>query len=1240
MNVLKNNFNFISLNARGLKDNLKRKAIFLHCKDKNYHCVLLQETHSSALDATYWTMQWGDKILFSHGSNRSAGVAICFNKCPGNVISYKMDDNGHWLTVVIKITNAYIILTNVYGYNTTTQNKSLLQDITKVVSQYKKLYHTDLILFGGDFNLAPDDYLDRYPSKFNDIHYNPTLIEFCNTFSLIDIWRNKNPNLREYSWIKPNGAIRSRIDLWLMSPEMVNYVTEVAISIAPLTDHCALYLKLNPEVSANKRNVYWKLNTDLLKNQEYCNTIKDLMSEIRYDATIGNYCCRWEFFKFKVRQFSIRFGKERSKTLREQETKLIHDLDEYCKKTPMLDSDKAAFISLKSKLDVLSSRKARGAFIRSRAKWIEEGERNTAYFCSLEKRRQERNQIDTLMINDVECKDPKVIAEEVHKFYKDLYSSTSGGVSSLLDNMNHLIPTISPFFKDLCDAEIEMFELDAAVKQLSIGKSPGQDGLSSDFYKHFWVDIKDLFFFAIQECVQTKSLMTTMKQGLISLIPKSGKDKKYLKNLRPITLLNVDYKIFAHVIANRLKEGISQIISDSQSGFLRDRSIHNNIRLILDLLDYRDKIEDDGFILFLDFCKAFDSVEHSFMLNTLRQFGFGDAFCEIIQILYSDINSSVLLPFGTCKRFNIKRGIRQGCPASPLLFIMVVEILSIMIKNCEVKKLDVLGNPLSIIQLADDTTLFLKNEMQIPVALRIVNRFSEASGLHLNIDKCELMAIHDHPQRSLYDIPVKDQVKYLGIIISKNSSDRVKSNFDSQVKKSKNILNIWLQRDLSIFGRLLLSKMEGLSRIIYPAYSLDIPQNVIKQISQNNFNFIWKNRHHYIRKNDIVKSIEEGGLNAIDFDPMNGSLKLRWLQNFITRINTLWFNLPAKIFSNIGGIQLLLKCDYELSKLPIKLSKFHEQVLQYWKLIYKHNFTPHNTPIWNNRYILIKKKSFYFKDWDDQGIWSILHLMDDNGNLLNFVDFTQKYAITCTIKQYTDVINAIPPAIICSLKGFLLYTHLVPQMPVLMVQDCPFVDKKCNNKFLRTVLTNATFPLPLRRRELEQKFTSQIVKSIRCNYLKFPIPPKAKEVHFKILNDVYPSKEFLHSKFNIGENDCTFCNDNIETVEHLFFTCIFTKIFWDSFCIWVSVNDLGITSLSYNDIKFGTILNDKEKQFTVNNFIILAKFFVHKCKFGNTKPVFIVFQNDLASLKVSLKLCNTKKAVRLYDGMMALSFTP
>lgn len=157
-----------------------------------------------------------------------------------------------------------------------------------------------------------------------------------------------------------------------------------------------------------------------------------------------------------------------------------------------------------------------------------------------------------------------------------------------------------------------------------------------------------------------------MRQGVIVLITKSGKDPKILDNWRPITLLNNDYKILTHIFSNRLKEGLPQIISDTRSGFMKGRSIHNNIRLVLDLNIV--STSDDGFILFLDFHKAFDMVEHPFIFKALEPCGFGENFRKTIQCFYHDTTSSISLSGGTSPRFTVNRGIKQGCPISPSLF--------------------------------------------------------------------------------------------------------------------------------------------------------------------------------------------------------------------------------------------------------------------------------------------------------------------------------------------------------------------------------------------------------------------------------------------------------------------------------------------------------------------------------------------------------------------------------------------
>lgn len=142
----------------------------------------------------------------------------------------------------------------------------------------------------------------------------------------------------------------------------------------------------------------------------------------------------------------------------------------------------------------------------------------------------------------------------------------------------------------------------------------------------------------------------------------------------------------------------------------------------------------------------------------------------------------------------------------------------------------------------------------------------------------------------------------------------------------------------------------------------------------------------------MLKSYEEGGIKAIDFVVMNAVLKMKWLQSHLRDSNEIWFALPLFVFDKVGGIEFLLKCDFALSKLLVKVSAFHQQVLLHWKMMYKHNFSP-NVPLWNNRVILSRRKSIFMEDLMNKHIWSIMHLLDENGNILKLDEFNHLYSL-------------------------------------------------------------------------------------------------------------------------------------------------------------------------------------------------------------------------------------------------------
>lgn len=197
--------------------------------------------------------------------------------------------------------------------------------------------------------------------------------------------------------------------------------------------------------------------------------------------------------------------------------------------------------------------------------------------------------------------------------------------------------------------------------------------------------------------------------------------------------------------------------------------ISNNTRLVLDILDYNELISDNSFILFLNFYKCFRLPQTWFILKALTKFGFGEFFRRTDKTLYNNVSSCIKLKHVTSQRFNISHGIKQGSPISPSLFLVASQLLGLHISNCVLKVISVAGRQI-ISQLADDTTLFLKDTSQVSTAVEIIQLFLGASGLHLNCNKCELLSVKDYHSPSIYNIPVKEQVMYLGIVVSQDQS--------------------------------------------------------------------------------------------------------------------------------------------------------------------------------------------------------------------------------------------------------------------------------------------------------------------------------------------------------------------------------------------------------------------------------------------------------------------------------------
>ena len=187
---------------------------------------------------------------------------------------------------------------------------------------------------------------------------------------------------------------------------------------------------------------------------------------------------------------------------------------------------------------------------------------------------------------------------------------SSNQCTQFLRNAN--LPLISDEHKTSCDKTITLEEIKENLFNMNGGKSPGNDGLSVEFYKFFWEDLKTLLFESYEYSITVGFLSASQKQAIIKLLEKRDKDKRYICNWRPISLLNVDTKIFSKTAASRLIPVLPTIINADQTAYVKGRFIGESIRLVSDILDYCKSENIEAFILTADLEKAFDSIDHTF----------------------------------------------------------------------------------------------------------------------------------------------------------------------------------------------------------------------------------------------------------------------------------------------------------------------------------------------------------------------------------------------------------------------------------------------------------------------------------------------------------------------------------------------------------------------------------------------------------------------------------------------------
>ena len=411
---------------------------------------------------------------------------------------------------------------------------------------------------------------------------------------------------------------------------------EIIPSVAP--DHSAIYLGFfdKSRVSAKTKGTYWKFNNSLCKNALYVQQMKEEILKLKEELQVEIQDKRvlWDFLKLKIRQFTQDFSKKFAKERKKQRQKLeveVKELEDRLKN--QVDQDAYKVLEMKKReLQAAYDYVNEGIKVRSRASWYECGERDVRFFTQLMQSNKKKSTIHRLVNKEGETIISETdIMSEIRTFYSNLYAKS--GVVQDTDFFPSDLPKLSEESKTFCEGPIVERECIEVLEEMKVNKSPGNDGLTREFYVTFWPLIGQLVVGALNEAYTHGELSASQKQAMIILIAKEGKDLLNISNYRPISLLNIDYKILSKVLAKRITTVLDEVILEDQLGFLKGRNIGEAIRIIDDMIFHTSHFDLPGFLIAIDFEKAFDSVAHSFLQDVLCAFGFGPSFQRWIEVM-------------------------------------------------------------------------------------------------------------------------------------------------------------------------------------------------------------------------------------------------------------------------------------------------------------------------------------------------------------------------------------------------------------------------------------------------------------------------------------------------------------------------------------------------------------------------------------------------------------------------------
>ena len=1040
--------------------------------------------------------------------NHMGGMWVCWNNSTITVQHYVTHDRLAHLDILYKPHNKMYSILGTYCPAQNVEKDPFWSFLTNYVSG---LQFPWLLL--GDFNemLSPQDKMGGSPLKSTQLKRLPL---FLSTSRAMDI-----PCLQQaYSWrgISQNNLIFERLDRAISHQSFYNAFGNSTISYGPFTvsDHAPLLFSSNDGTTYRpppfRFQNFWTLD-------KHSHTIVRKHWNVNITGS--------QFFRIQQKLSRIKTGlKSWAKTYYRHTTNKLLTNEEKLKElqtnlwhqpfNTILIKHINRLILQREKL-LLFNQKSWGQ--SARKQWLTQGDRNSRFFHNRMKKTMANMTIFRLK-NDIgqwvgsNADLTHLLSDSFASRFRTAYSTPRE------INLDFIEPFISSTDIDSLLAPISSEDVKNAFFDINPLKAPGSDGFGGKFYQAYWPIIGPELITAVQSFFHHGKLPPSLNHTLITLIPKKEAPESP-DHFRPISLINTIYKAISKILVTRLRPILQREISPLQNAFTRDRSIHDNLLIAKEALNtFRKSKNKTGWCaLKLDMEKAYDRIEWDFLWQTLKAFGFPPTWVSWIQECVSNVSYSIKVNGQPSPWFRPSRGLRQGDPLSPYLFILCMEVLIRKLTLQSHSRTSGIGFKLHprtatvpCLMFADDSLPFCKATSTACTNLKtVLDNFCALSGQLVNFHKSTIIFSRTVPPTrktalaSHFNmLPNSSLGRYLGIFFSTYHPS--KADLSHIVQKTQQRISLWESGFLSKAGRLTLiqSNLEALPS--YTCASTMLPAKIAKSIDTLHRNFFWrqhkdKNATPLIAWDRICTLKAQGGLGLRQTLPMNKAFlaKLSW--KILTEPHNLWVQLVTQKY--LRG-QSFFMCTPKPTDSPIWRKILQQQSLLQQGIRWK---------IGDGSQIL-----FWLHNWcSAESLMAKLNLtkteIDPTLRVQEFILANRTWDIA-KLKQL------LPDYLISSIKGIPLPIHPLP--------DTPIWGPSTSGKFTVRTANWLAHNIP----QSTAKWPHRWIWNI-------DIPPKLQNFLWQLFHNSLGVREVLAKRHIIPLSHCGLCTTHNESIDHLFGGC-------------------------------------------------------------------------------------------------------